>query len=65
MESITLEMKMGTCGKAKCPNVNRRVLVVEYYKGFKLTRSRCQACDPRGWAKAAGNMAAVGGGVHD
>ena len=65
MESITLEMKLGMCGKAKCPNVNREVLVVEYYKGVKFARSRCRACDPRGWSKASGNMAAIGGGVHD
>jgi len=65
MGSITLEMKMGTCGKAGCPNAGRQALVVEYYKGDRLTRSRCRTCDPRGWARAADLMAFQGGGVHD
>jgi hypothetical protein len=65
MESITLEMKMGTCGKAKCPNGNRQVLVVEYYKGDRCTRRRCRTCDLRGWTRAADLQAFQGGGVHD
>lgn len=65
MESTTLEMKMGECGKAKCPNAARRGAVVEYYKGERLMRVRCRTCDPRGWRRAADLQAAVGGGVHD
>jgi hypothetical protein len=53
MESTTLELGQGHCGKAKCPHENRQVTVVKYYKGERLMRSRCQTCDPRGWRRAA------------
>ena len=69
MESTTLEMRMGICDNKKCPRPGRpdhKVLVVEYYKGNQLTRSRCQACaTPAAWRKAADLMAFQGGGVHD
>lgn len=65
MESTILKLAMGECGKAKCPNGNRRMLLVEYYKGYRFMRRRCQTCDPRGWRRAADLQAAIGGGVHD
>jgi len=65
MESTTLELGQGQCGKDKCPYEGRQATVVKYYKGERLTRSRCRTCDPRGWRRAADDMAAIGGGVHD